>query len=338
VPRIVRTLVAVVALLTVAATAGAAPTHAPLLAYSVALNVPNHPGVRHTGIVYLARPNGSDRRRYGSGNTPMLSADGSQVAFTLGVYARPQTVVVGSTAGPSRQRFMLPARSEVVGWAGPSVVIQTEGTGLLLLAPPDVGLRTIVPATFDGDRTPLFAGASPDGQQLLVLGQGHGFGQTGSDLFVVDVADGTIHPLTTDGTSDWAVWGPEGIAYADGGVHGDIWIVQPDGSGLHQLTQTHAGIWPIAFDAAGDRLLAANLPLNNGRLWAVHVASGAARALTGWQGELSALSISRDGKTVYAESGCGETVGGVGQLESFPFAGGRPRVFARGACFGSWSA
>ncbi len=321
-------LIVVVATLVVAATAGATATHAPLLAYSIGKKDPNH-----TGVVYLARPNGSDPRRYGSGNMPMLSADGSQVAFTLGVYGRPQTLVVGSTAGPSRQRFMLPARSELAGWAGPSVVIDAAGTGLLVRGPSDPGVRAIVPATIDGDRTPLYAGPSPDGQQLLVLG----YGLTGSDLFVVDVADGTIHQLTTDGSVLDAAWGPQGIAFGDGGVHGDIWMIQPDGSGLHQLTQAHAGIVPIAFDAAGDRLLAANLPLNNGRLWAVDVASGAARALTRWEGDLFALSISRDGKTVYADLGCGETVGGVGELESFPFAGGPPRVFARGACSGSWS-
>jgi hypothetical protein len=326
--RILRALVAAGATLAIAATAAGSATHQPLLAYSIASKVPNH-----TGVVYLARANGSDPRRYGPGNMPMLSADGSQVAFTLSVYARPQTLVIGSTAGPSRQRLMLPARSQLGGWAGSSVVIEAAGTGLLLVGPSDLGLRTIVPATFDGDRTPLFAGASPDGQQLLVVGSS----QTASDLFVVDVADSTIHQLTTDGTVSWGVWGPQGIAYGDGGVHGDVWMIQPDGSALHQLTQAHAGIWPIAFDAAGDRLLAEYPPLNNGRLWAVDVPSGAARALTRWEGDLFALAISRDGKTVYAELGWGETVGGTGQLESFPFAGGHPRVFARGACSGSWS-
>jgi hypothetical protein len=113
-------------------------------------------------------------------------------------------------------------------------------------------------------------------------------------------------------------------------------MVQPDGSGLHQLTQTHAGIWPIAFDAAGDRLLGANPALNNGRLWAVDVPTGTARALTGWVGDLFGLGISRNGKTVYASVGCGATVVARGQLESFPFTGGRPRVFAQGACYGSW--
>ena len=78
--RILRALVAAGASLAIAATAAGSATHQPLLAYSIASKVPNH-----TGAVYLARANGSDPRRYGPGNMPMLSADGSQVAFTLSV-------------------------------------------------------------------------------------------------------------------------------------------------------------------------------------------------------------------------------------------------------------
>jgi hypothetical protein len=326
VPRILRMVVVVGATLVVAATAGAAASRAPVLAYSIASKVPNR-----TGVVYLARPNGSDPRRYGAGDMPMLSADGSQVAFTVGVYARPQVLVVGSTTGASRQKLAIPARAQLVGWAGSSVVVQ-DANGLVVGGTADLGWRTLVPATFDGDRSPEFAGASPDGQHLLVLGY-----STASDLFVVDVADGAVHQLTTDGAVTGAAWGPQGIAYADGGVHGDIWMVQPDGSGLHQLTNVQAGFFPVAFDAAGDRLLAANPALHNGRLWAVDVPSGTARALTGWVGDLFALGISRDGKTVYAGLGCGGLAGwGERQLEAFPFTGGRPRVFAQGACRGSW--
>jgi hypothetical protein len=309
-------LAAVGAMLGVVATASAGPSRSPLLAYSIASKVPNR-----AGVVYLARPDGSDARRYGAGDMPLLSADGSQVAFTVGVYGRAQTLVVGSTTGASRLRLAIPSRSQLVGFAGSAVVIE-DSSGLLVRGAADLGWRTVVPALIDGDRHTGFAGASPDGRELLVLGET----QTASDLFAVDVADGAIHRLTADGGVIGAAWGPRGIAYTDGGAHGDIWMVRRDGSGRHQLTHARAGFDPIAFDAAGDHLLAANPATHNGRLWAVDVPSGSARALTGWVGDLFALGISRDGKTVYAGHGCG----------GFPFAGGRPSVFAQGACRGSW--
>ena len=100
--------------------------------------------------------------------------------------------------------------------------------------------------------------------------------------------------------------------------------------------RTHLGRLPFAFSADGTKLLAyvdASDPSNNntGRLWAVDVRSGRARALTGWSNILP-IGLSSSGSRVLAIAGAACT------LETIPFPGGKPHVIVRGACGASWNA
>jgi hypothetical protein len=114
--------------------------------------------------------------------------------------------------------------------------------------------------------------------------------------------------------------------------HGDVWVIDEDGGDSHQLTHTRAGIYPAAWSADGQHLLAAYPATNNGQLYVVDAASGAARPLTPFVGDLYAQGLSRDGRTVLAAIGCGEIVSPYGIVETIPFAGGRPTVIVRGPC------
>jgi hypothetical protein len=71
---------------------------------------------------------------------------------------------------------------------------------------------------------------------------------------------------------------------------------------------------------------------NNGKLYAVDVASGAARPLTPFVGDLYAQGLSRNGRTVLAAIGCGELATPYGLVETIPFTGGHPTVLVRGPC------
>ena len=62
-------------------------------------------------------------------------------------------------------------------------------------------------------------------------------------------------------------------------------------------------------------VLAANPATHNGRLWAVDVRSGRARALTGWVGDLFPQGLSRNGRTILAAVGCGGTISPFGVVE-----------------------
>jgi hypothetical protein len=134
------------------------------------------------------------------------------------------------------------------------------------------------------------------------------------------------------------LWGPGGIAFeryapqACVNCLGDVWLMNADGGDAHQLTHTHAGIYPAAWSADGTRLLAAYPATHNGRLYAVDVATGRARALTPFVGDLFAQGLSRNGRTVLASVGCGGLASPYGLIETIPFTGGDPTVIARGPC------
>jgi Tol biopolymer transport system component len=204
--------------------------------------------------------------------------------------------------------------------AGGSLVVLDRGSGPQLIAASDV-----MQASSVGD--PSF---SPDSQKLVYLRSD----RAGGDLVVADLQSGDTTPLTDDDASGSPVWGAGVIAYDR---DKDVWLIDGDGSHARRLTHTGAGIVPVAWSADGSRLLAANPPLNNGRLWVVDAATGRAHALTGWTGDLYGQTLSRDGSTVLAGVGCGGRPTPFGLIETIPFAGGAPRVLVRGPCRATWS-
>ena len=140
----------------------------------------------------------------------------------------------------------------------------------------------------------------------------------------------------------YPLWGPGGIAFERFGpspcCHGDVWLMNATGGDARQLTHTHAGIYPAAWSADGSRMLAAYPPTNNGKLYAVNVATGRAHVLTPFVGDLNAEGLSRNGKTVLAAIGCGELLTIRGIVETIPFSGGPPTTLVRGPCRASWNA
>ena len=199
-------------------------------------------------------------------------------------------------------------------------------------------MRTLRVPEGSGDYT-----FSPDGKTLAF---GHSTG-SGTNIMALGLPSGDIHALTTDDRSWAPLWGPRGIAFERFGVdgqgdhcancHGDIWLMNGDGSDVRQLTHSHAGIYPAAWSADGDRMLAAYPPTHNGKLYAVDVTTGTARDLTGFVGDLSAQGLSRDGKTILAAIGCGGTASPFGVVETIPFDGGKPSVIVNGPCAANWN-
>jgi len=195
----------------------------------------------------------------------------------------------------------------------------------------------------DGEITSLDAAAnlgqisfSPDGLQIayvktVIAPRGYL-----SDVYVTSVSGGAARRITSEGDADGLAWGRDGIAFLRN--DGNDWIVQPDGSGLRQLTRGSFWIRPVAWSQDGTRLLGENPPTHNGRLWAVDGQTGTARTITGWVGGLDALALSRDGRTILATTGHGGFVGCAGRIETIPYAGGRARVLLPQICDASWNA
>ena len=294
------------------------------IAYSVPAEVPNGAVSR----VVIADPDGADGHRIGPGYDPVVAPDGRYVAYGIGRASAAQVRIVElGSASPVSWTVPLRGTGTAV-WAPDSSQIAVAGgsarQGGTYVVPAHPGGRPrLVTHRFGSGLT-----FSPDGTRLM-------FQVSGGAVVTVATAGGPLHTVVPAGQFvRAAIWTRLGIVYADGR---DLWIVQPDGSGRRRLTHTGAGLVPIAASADGTHLLAEFPPSNNGRLWAVDVSSGRTRPLTGWEGDLNGLSISRNGRTVLAATGCGEVFGAPGVVFSKPFAGGRARIIARGPCVATWN-
>jgi Tol biopolymer transport system component len=279
-------------------------------------------------VVYAASPSGRQPTPLAEGTDPLLSPNGRWVAYIGGPLAHPSTLRLVSTLGGHPRDTSLTGSAAVWSTDGQLLAVAVAHHGLALLDART--LRTRVLNLHPGGYGFSF---SPDGSALVYETNG----RHGPDIYTVTIKGDVIHRLTSGGRSIDPLWGPRGIAferYLPNG-DGDVWLMGAEGSDPHQLTHTHAGIYPAAWSADGTRMLAAYPATHNGRLYAVDVATGRARPLTRFVGDLFPQGLSRDGHTVLASIGCGGLASPYGLLETIPFAGGRPTVIVRGPCAAS---
>ncbi len=281
--------------------------------------------------IWRARADGSHAKRLASGNLPAVSPDGRWIAFGRGV----DLLVMPTAGGPSEKVYTFTGRGaglwEAPTWAPDSRHLAFEtNDGLVVL---DIRSLHAKVLAANASSWHFF---SPDSRKIVYTAGDH----RGDDLYVVPTRGGTPVRLTYDHKSGAPVWGKRGIAFIHftHGAFSDIWLSDGTPHHIRQLTHTRSGAWPIVFSADGKKLLAANPATHNGRLWAVDVATGDARPLTPWVGDLFAQGLSTDGRTVLAAIGCGGLGLPYGVVETIPFAGGKPHVIVHGPCRASWNA
>jgi Tol biopolymer transport system component len=278
--------------------------------------------------IYLASPGGNHPVRLARGADPAISPDGRWVVYRRDTGAQRNRLFVINAAGGTPRR--LPGSSEeTVVWSPDSRLLAAIGSGTGHLTIVNVRSRTATTLTVPQASGDL--AFSPDGTELAFT---HSTGR-GQNVYTVSTGSRAIRRLTDDGQSFSPLWGPTGIAFER---QGDVWLMDGTGGNVHQLTHTRAGIYPAAWSWDGTRLLAAYPATHNGKLYSVDVATGAAKDLTGFVGDLFAQGLSRDGTTILAAIGCGGTTSPFGRVETIPFAGGRSTVIARGPCRASWNA
>ncbi len=254
------------------------------IAYSVATG-----GAAEQHAIWLANADGSDAHLIiEMAMWPSLSPDGKQIAYyrlkDAGIYianldgSHPRRVVAGETC--------------CVEWA-------PEGKRIVYLQGKlKVGDTKIFIANVDGtgitEITPGFNPAwSPDGNRLVYAGCQPNTTQCG--LFVYDLKTKNATLITRDNGAS-PKWSPRGdrIVYQadDGKGHVNLFLVNPDGSGIRQLTFGKSndgqpnwsvdgnhifwrsdqdgkrwGIFVMRADGTGTRLLIDNAP-PDGNLWA----------------------------------------------------------------------
>jgi Tol biopolymer transport system component len=278
--------------------------------------------------IYLASPTGNNPRRLARGADPAISTDGRWVVYRRDTRAQPGGLLIISTGGGTPRQ--LPASSDdPVVWSPDSRLVAATGSGTGHLTIVNVGSGKAI--TLRVPQASYGYSFSPDGTELSFT---HSTG-SGQNVYSVSTSSGAVRQLTDEGRSSSPLWGPAGIAFAR---LGDVWLMDEDGGDIHQLTHTHAGIYPAAWSSDGARLLAAYPANHNGKLYSLNVSTGDVKDLTGFVGDLYAQGLSRDGKTILAAIGCGGTISPFGRVETIPFAGGRPTVIARDPCRASWNA
>jgi hypothetical protein len=163
-------------------------------------------------------------------------------------------------------------------------------------------------------------------------------------------ADGSDQTqITHDGRSLNPVWGPRTVAFDRQRFRGEnapaynIWQMNGDGSRLRQITHVRVGplldgLVPVAWSAGGQRMVAEFVGEDTNEGYTVSVASRTAKLIkVAHHDSVQANGISRNGRTVLVTLDAAENPTAAGQIATIPFSGGRPRVFARHAGFGSWN-
>lgn len=291
--------------------------------------------------IAISGVDGANVHRLTSGFEPRISPDGRWVAFFRCPDCRPEKepgrvdlYVMTSEGGKPR---VLVKDARTAEWAPNSKTILTEHAATLVAVSLDGDLRTLAHNRF------FRADFSPDGRTVVFdrPRQGNAVCGAGAELFTVSLAGGRPRLLSHDGA--FPVWRGRSIAFTRGvhpgcGIH-TIWVVLPDGSGIHALVPrlppdvTEAGEYglsPVAWLSGGRRLLASMDNEFGNEAAVVDVRTGRLRRL-----DAPIEAVSRDGRWIVGESGGAEL---PFSIVIAPVSGGRPRTVAHGAvCCPDWN-
>ena len=189
------------------------------------------------GMVWIAKPDGSNARHLTPGAVALLSPDGKAVAVQ-----RPGKGIFVVSSDGTKTRRLTPRTLRPVAWSGDGKTLYTARAN----GPAVVQLIALDRAT--GSSHSLAKGSfygfdvSPDGTQLVysrapvVTDQGICGDQF--DLYVTKLDGSSPERITHDGLSAFPVWGPSGIAFSHfptGGTLADcgspgVGTIDPDGS------------------------------------------------------------------------------------------------------------
>lgn len=310
--------------------------------------------------MYIANDDGSGARRLpGSGLSPVVSPDGTKVAyqaFTLRGDGRLQILSVASGSVVASPQLC----NSVPVWSPDStrLICTTQtasrlgyvtGNGLALIDATTGRRRTLVVSR--GNEVEGLAW-SPDGMRIA-YSKGR-YGSSRTDVFVADPNDmGGTRRIIPNATSP--VWGPAKIAvsrYTHGHVRvgghrmevirSQIWTVNPSGGGAHVLTRYRTrrplvtGPSATSWTPDGSRLVGEIGGTDFSVLIAVNARTGRIRAL-GPAGERVTYvnAVSADGRVVLFTDG---KIDATQSLRTVGIGGARGRVLRRGVSTVSVSA
>ena len=194
----------------------------------------------HFGEIFVMNADGSDQRRLTSGddNSPTWSPDGTKIAFwRRGAPTTTQGGIFVMNADGSDQRAVA-SSFDGPAWS-PDGLKLAVGDGAIYLINVDGSNRTQItqPAdlNWDVDNSPAW---SPDGSKITFTRSTECFfgGCETSHLWVVN-ADGSNPMKLADSPAFTSAWSPDGTKIISGNGS-DLFVMNPDGSGLTNITNT----------------------------------------------------------------------------------------------------
>jgi hypothetical protein len=304
--------------------------------------------------VWIANDDGTAPRKLASsGAYPRISPDGQTVVYeqpsTKANQYKPSLMKVPA-AGGTPSKLLSPVWSfDAFAWSPDSRTIVTS-TG------PEVGRHRLVAVDVaTGANRTLASGAffgasfAPNGAAIAYGRAPNGDFPFRGEVFTVPLAGGAPMQITQGHRSEYPVWGPNGIAidrlrksqHKHDAPKQDIYLVNPDGSGLRRVTRTHvpfllSGLQAVQFSADGTHLLAEFGGQDTSYAETVDPATGAAKVVGRRSDAIVGFRLSKDGSTILGATG-GFEPPGPHNVVTIPYAGGRPTVIASHAYDPDWN-
>jgi Tol biopolymer transport system component len=301
--------------------------------------------------VMIASADGTDPRPLGPAATAVLSPNGEFVAAVQpGSGSPPQgssLVIYRVSKSKATDRVLRKSTGQltILAWSPDSKWIAALDGDTLVVIPLHGRSRTIATGTING------ASFAPSGSDRLVFAEASSLLVTAPvNLYTVALSGGKPVAITTDGLSQYPLWGPDGVVFAREASHAstttELWLIKANGRDARQLTNVMVaapfyGFEPVAFSANGRHLLA-NL-VGNGvtEAWTIDLGTKppTARQLGASGATTIGNAISRDGGTILltesASSPSGDDFSGE-SVAVVPWSGGTTTTLVMHAAFASW--
>jgi Tol biopolymer transport system component len=293
----------------------------------------------------VADRDGSDARTVASGSVEGVSPDGRFVAYVDPYDEELRLSLLDLEAGKTRDL----GPTSPLAWSPDGSTLVTSNRRWLALVDVETGGSRKV-----AQGAVWSASFSPDGK-AIVFAEGNA---VKGNLLVLRLSDGHLSKLAPGADP---VWGTSWIAFArwhidqdlgeDYGAVSTLYLIRPDGSGLHQLTIDEEtvghgtddflrfGLMPLAFSADGKRLLArVAMELGPSELVTFAVPDGPGGKVTSAkdEGAIWTADLSADGTQILFEDGALDDEQNH-MIFTMPFEGGKRRLLIRNATQASWA-
>ena len=186
--------------------------------------------------IFVMNADGSDQRRLttqsGNDRSPTWSPDGTKIAVARYNINSPVEIFVMNADG-SDQRAVA-SGFDGPAWSPDGLKLAVGDNGALGV---DGSNRTQItqPTDLGADYEPAW---SPDGSKITFTRGTDCFGGCETEHLWVVNADGSNPTKLTDILANTHAWSPDGTKIIFGSQRGDLFVINPDGSGLTNITNT----------------------------------------------------------------------------------------------------